>query len=162
MADDCWCKKPVLSTFRWVFPWRSRLTVSYADAARPRARRAQERLELGLQEQREYEATSETHRRWTPEARYFGQWRTGATQWAHTRGMRSRGTGTTRALPGSPFNQPPAVAIVASYAMSDRVSHDRYGLGTVVGTENGNAAVLVDFGPKVLRVALPTTKMVKL
>ena len=91
----------------------------------------------------------------------LGQWRTGATQWAHTRGMRSRGTGTTRALPGSPFNQPPAVAIVA-YAMSDRVSHDRYGLGTVVGTENGNAAVLVDFGPKVLRVALPTTKMVKL
>jgi len=87
---------------------------------------------------------------------------TGATQWAHTRGMRSRGTGTMRALPGSPFNQPPAVAIVASYAMSDRVSHDRYGLGTVVGTENGNAAVLVDFGPKVLRVALPTTKMVKL
>jgi hypothetical protein len=76
--------------------------------------------------------------------------------------MRSRGTGTTRALPGSPFNQPPAVAIVASYAMSDRVSHDRYGLGTVVGTENGNAAVLVDFGPKVLRVPLPTTKMVKL
>jgi hypothetical protein len=105
---------------------------------------------------------SETHRRWTAEVRYFGQWRTGATQWAHTRGMRSRGTGTTRALPGSPFNQPPAVAIVASYAMSDRVSHDRYGLGTVVGTENGNAAVLVDFGPKVLRVALPTTKMVKL
>jgi hypothetical protein len=45
--------------------------------------------------------------------------------------------------------------------MSDRVSHDRYGLGTVVGTEDGNA-VLVDFGPKVLRVALPTTKMVKL
>ena len=75
--------------------------------------------------------------------------------------MRSPGTGNTRALPGSPFNQPPAVAIVA-YAMSDRVSHDRYGLGTVVGTENGNAAVLVDFGPKVLRVALPTTKMVKL
>ena len=82
-------------------------------------------------------------------------------QWAHNRDMSSSGTGTTRALPGSPFNQP-AVAIVTSYAMSDRVSHDRYGLGTVVGTENGNAAVLVDFGPKVLRVALPTTKMVKL
>ena len=105
---------------------------------------------------------SETHRRWTAEVRYFGQWRTGATQWAHTRGMRSRATGTTLALPGSPFNRQPAVAIVASYAMSDRVSHDRYGLGTVVGTENGNAAMLVDFGPKVLRVALPTTKMVKL
>ena len=80
--------------------------------------------------------------------------------------MRPHGTGTTRTLPGSPFNQPPAVAIVASYAKSDRVSHDRYGLGTVVGTEagtgNGDGAVLVDFGPKVLRVALPTTKMVKL
>ena len=20
-AADCWCKRPVLSTFRWVFPW---------------------------------------------------------------------------------------------------------------------------------------------
>ena len=46
--------------------------------------------------------------------------------------------------------------------MSDRVSHDRYGLGTVVGIESGNAAVLVDFGPKVLRVTLPTAKMVKI
>jgi hypothetical protein len=27
-------------------------------------------------------------------------------QWAHTRGMTARGTGTRRALPGSPFNQP--------------------------------------------------------
>jgi len=23
-ASDCWCKKPVLSTFRWVFPFRHR------------------------------------------------------------------------------------------------------------------------------------------
>ena len=21
-AQDCWCKRPVLSTFRWVFPYR--------------------------------------------------------------------------------------------------------------------------------------------
>jgi hypothetical protein len=20
-TDTCWCKRPVLSTFRWVFPW---------------------------------------------------------------------------------------------------------------------------------------------
>ena len=20
-SGDCWCKRPVLSTFRWVFPW---------------------------------------------------------------------------------------------------------------------------------------------
>jgi len=27
-ADDCWCRRPVLSLFRWVFPWphRSRHT----------------------------------------------------------------------------------------------------------------------------------------
>jgi hypothetical protein len=24
-ADDCWCKRPVLSTFRWVFPWGHRI-----------------------------------------------------------------------------------------------------------------------------------------
>ncbi len=23
-GDDCWCKRPVLSTFRWVFPWGHR------------------------------------------------------------------------------------------------------------------------------------------
>ena len=23
-AADCWCKGPVLSTFRWVFSWRHR------------------------------------------------------------------------------------------------------------------------------------------
>lgn len=24
-ATDCWCKRPVLSTFRWVFPWGDHL-----------------------------------------------------------------------------------------------------------------------------------------
>jgi hypothetical protein len=46
--------------------------------------------------------------------------------------------------------------------VGDRVSHDRYGLGTVIGTEDGDAAVLVDFGSKVVRIALPSTKLVKL
>lgn len=23
-ADDCWCKRPLFSTFRWVFPWGHR------------------------------------------------------------------------------------------------------------------------------------------
>lgn len=23
-ADDCWCKRPVIGTFRWVFPWGHR------------------------------------------------------------------------------------------------------------------------------------------
>lgn len=21
-ADGCWCRRPILSAFRWVFPWR--------------------------------------------------------------------------------------------------------------------------------------------
>ena len=27
-SEDCWCKRPVLSTFRWVFPWGAPLTVA--------------------------------------------------------------------------------------------------------------------------------------
>jgi hypothetical protein len=23
-GTDCWCKRPILSTFRWVFPWKHR------------------------------------------------------------------------------------------------------------------------------------------
>jgi hypothetical protein len=30
---DCWCKKPVLSTFRWVFPYGHRLCSSDEKAA---------------------------------------------------------------------------------------------------------------------------------
>lgn len=29
-AGDCWCKRPVLSAFRWVFPWGHR-ELSQAD-----------------------------------------------------------------------------------------------------------------------------------
>lgn len=25
-ADDCWCRRPGASLFRWVFPWRHRST----------------------------------------------------------------------------------------------------------------------------------------
>jgi hypothetical protein len=24
-TNDCWCKRPVLNTFRWVFPWGHRV-----------------------------------------------------------------------------------------------------------------------------------------
>jgi hypothetical protein len=29
--DDCWCKRPVLSAFRWVFPWGHHLPPTTAD-----------------------------------------------------------------------------------------------------------------------------------
>ncbi|GAA1297471.1 hypothetical protein Psi02_14530 [Planotetraspora silvatica] len=45
--------------------------------------------------------------------------------------------------------------------MDDRVSHDRYGLGVVIGVEEG-AAVLVDFGSRQERITAPYAKLVKL
>jgi hypothetical protein len=31
-AGDCWCKRPVLSTFRWVFPYKHRLCSAEREA----------------------------------------------------------------------------------------------------------------------------------
>ncbi len=67
-----------------------------------------------------------------------------------------------RQLPGSPFNVPEAVAQPAErYAVDDQVTHDKYGLGTVVGVEAG-IAVLVDFGPRKLRITTPCSKLTRL
>jgi len=70
--------------------------------------------------------------------------------------------GTRRVLLGSPFNVAPAVVPPAvHFAIDDQVSHDRYGLGRVVGTQ-GDAVLLVDFGSGVRRVAVPDAKLTKL
>ena len=45
--------------------------------------------------------------------------------------------------------------------MNDRVTHDRYGLGSVVGIER-EVAVLVDFGIQRVRITTPYTKLNKL
>jgi len=45
--------------------------------------------------------------------------------------------------------------------VDDRVSHDTYGLGRVVGVESG-IAVLVDFGPRKLRITTPCAKLTRL
>src|SRR5262245_27425557 len=52
-----------------------------------------------------------------------------------------------RHLPTSPFKPPPAAPPVEQFAINDRVSHDQYGLGVVIGVEEG-IAVLVDFRPR--------------
>jgi len=41
------------------------------------------------------------------------------------------------------------------------VTHDKYGLGRVIGIED-EVAILVDFGTHRLRVSLPCAKLVKL
>ncbi len=67
-----------------------------------------------------------------------------------------------RVLPTSPFNdQHDAPTPGATFLVHDRVSHDRYGLGSVTSIE-GDTAVLVDFGSGLYRIPLPTTKLVKL
>ncbi len=67
---------------------------------------------------------------------------------------------TRRHLPSSPFSAP-VVRPVEQFAVNDRVTHDRYGLGSVVGIEQ-EVAVLVDFGIQRVRITTPYTKLNKL
>jgi hypothetical protein len=68
-----------------------------------------------------------------------------------------------RPLPGSPFNRPEGAAQPEPehYAVSDKVTHDKYGLGTVIGVEEG-ISVLIDFGSHKQRLRTPCTKLTKL
>ncbi len=67
-----------------------------------------------------------------------------------------------RQLPGSPFNAPEAAVLPPeSYAVSDMVTHDKYGLGTIVGVEEG-ISVLIDFGSHKQRLRTPCAKLTKL
>jgi hypothetical protein len=66
-----------------------------------------------------------------------------------------------RYLPGSPFNTPEVVRPVEQYALNDQVTHDRYGLGVVIGVED-EVAVLVDFGTQKERITAPYAKLTKL
>ena len=43
----------------------------------------------------------------------------------------------------------------------DQVTHDKYGLGVILGVED-EVAVLVDFGPQQLRIPVPCAKLTKL
>jgi len=50
--------------------------------------------------------------------------------------------------------------VIERYAVDDRVSHDSYGLGRVVGIDPGGATV--DFTSRTVRIATPFRKMTKL
>jgi hypothetical protein len=73
--------------------------------------------------------------------------------------MKPRSAGHRRHLASSPFQPQPELA-VEQYAVEDRVTHDRYGLGRVVGVEE--AAVTVDFGSQTVRIVSPFHKLEKL
>ena len=59
----------------------------------------------------------------------------------------------------SPF-QPHREPKIEQYLLDDRVSHDSYGLGRVVGFDAGGATV--DFSSKTVRITAPFRKMTKL
>ncbi|MGI5456168.1 hypothetical protein ACQEWB_23955 [Streptomyces sp. CA-249302] len=65
-----------------------------------------------------------------------------------------------RHLPTSPFKAP-ATLVPKHFAVGDQVTHDMYGLGRVIGIEDGIAA-LVDFGSSQMRILSPYSKMTKL
>jgi hypothetical protein len=67
-----------------------------------------------------------------------------------------------RHVPGSPFNSKRAEAErVVHFTVGERVCHDRYGLGTVVGTD-GETTVDVDFGQGPRRLTAIASKLQKL
>ncbi len=75
--------------------------------------------------------------------------------------MENANAGYRRHLTSSPFNRPTAAEPVELYEVDDRVSHDVYGMGSVIGVEPG-VAVLVDFGSCKVRVSTPYGKLSKL
>jgi len=75
--------------------------------------------------------------------------------------MKPARAATRRYLPGSPFNTPTVVRPVEQYALNDQVTHDKYGLGVVIGVEE-EIAVLVDFGTQQARITAPYSKLTKL
>ncbi len=74
--------------------------------------------------------------------------------------MKPPRAGHRRYHPGSPF-QAPVLQPVEHYAVGDRVTHDRHGLGSVVCVEE-EIGVLVDFGAKKEWIASPYNKLSKL
>ncbi len=61
-----------------------------------------------------------------------------------------------RHLASSPFPPPPE-PVIETFVLEDRVSHDVYGVGRVVGAEAH--AVTVDFGQRVVRITSPFHKL---
>jgi hypothetical protein len=76
--------------------------------------------------------------------------------------MKPRRSGPARRyLPGSPFNVPVVEEPVETYEPGDLATHDKYGLGTVLEAD-GQSCVVVDFGTRKVRIALPCAKLFKL
>ena len=74
--------------------------------------------------------------------------------------MKASRAAARRHLPSSPFNPPDPAPPAEVFAVHDRVTHDKYGLGVILSVEDH--AVLVDFRPHQRRIPLPCAKLTKL
>jgi hypothetical protein len=74
--------------------------------------------------------------------------------------MKPARAATRRYLPTSPF-APPVVPPVGQFAMQDQVTHDKYGLGRVIGVED-DTALVIDFGSRQVRIMTPFAKLTRL
>ena len=79
---------------------------------------------------------------------------------AHNSNMKAPRAAARRHLPGSPFAPPAPAPPAEIFDVDDQVTHDKYGLGVVLGVEDH--AVLVDFRPQQRRIPLPCAKLTKL
>jgi len=76
--------------------------------------------------------------------------------------MKPARAASRRFLPGSPFNVLPVDPPVEQFAVRDRVTHDKYGLGWVVLVEEDDDAVIVVFGSRKVRILSPFARLTKL
>jgi hypothetical protein len=74
--------------------------------------------------------------------------------------MKAPRAAARRHLPTSPFKPPEPAPPAETFTTGDQVTHDKYGLGVVLGVEEH--AVLVDFRPQQRRIPLPCAKLSKL
>ena len=74
--------------------------------------------------------------------------------------MKPARAATRRLLPTSPFT-PRVAPPVGQFAMQDQVTHDKYGLGRVIGVED-DIALLIDFGSRQERIVTPFAKLTRL
>jgi hypothetical protein len=74
--------------------------------------------------------------------------------------MKPARAATQRFLPTSPFKPPPAPPPAEQFAVQDRVTHDKYGLGRVMIVEDDT--LVIDFGTQQIRITTPCAKLTKL
>jgi len=75
--------------------------------------------------------------------------------------MKASRAATRRLLPTSPFRAPSPAPPAEQFVEQDQVTHDKYGLGRVISVQD-DAALVIDFGARRMRIAMPCAKLVKL